>query len=151
MNRPPSYWKDREVDARLPGWPPIPDEVSPHLYINGAAWTIPPRGGVTPVFVDGVVEIHGESAPWNSLVEVVIKGAPVKEDGPTCPTCGLALEASITISDSTIEWVKAILTLAAMLLRSRYALNDADLSELLCIKDGVPGWITELLYWCANG
>ena len=145
------HWKVREIESALPVGPdrPHPD-YCPKLRLGGVDWSIPPRGGVQPVFDGGEVRLVGSDTAFDARIAAVLSGAQV-ETSETCPQCGQPVSSDLVVGDETRAWLADVFALAAELLRSRYALSDAELSELLAFRGGLPDWIRQLLYWCHNG
>lgn len=141
------YWREREIlSARKIGPDRPHPDYCPKLILGGVEWSIPPRGGVVPVFTGDAVQLCGGAGEWEPLVEKVLAGAPI-DNGETCPTCGTPLRPEISAS---LPWMADVFALAACALRSRYELTDGELSELLTIRGGRAEWVAQLLHWCVG-
>lgn len=147
MPRTRDEWVAREMEAAKPIGPdrPHPD-YCPKLLLAGAEWSLPPRGGVVPVFHGDSVQLCGGSGEWEALVEKVLAAAPI-DNGERCPTCGTPIKPEITAS---LPWMADVFALAACALRSRYDLTDGELSELLAIRGGRAEWVAQLMTWCVG-
>jgi hypothetical protein len=104
-----------------------------------------------PVFSGESVSLHGGATPWDAAAAEILETAPVQEEAERCPACGQSIGAYVGIGPDSMDWLGLVFKLAAVLLRSRYGLSDAELSDLLTIRNGTPDWIRQLLAWCANG
>ena len=142
-----AHYKSLELAKRRGGVPfPNSAEDSPHLTIQGTYWTIPERGlSVRPKFVGDKVEVDFDAEDWPEA-ETLIRSVKTR-DIATCPQCGQATQTVVDLDAEHGEFLAALYTLAAKVLRVQYALTNDDLTSLLAFGGERPYWIGQLLRW----
>ena len=85
------YWREREIlAARKIGHDRPHPDYCPKLILGGVEWSIPPRGGVVPVFDGESVQLCGGAGEWEPLVEKVLAGAPIDNGETSSATAATA-------------------------------------------------------------
>ena len=138
--------------AKRRGDAPHPDEC-PTLRMHGVLFAIPPRraAGVSFRFdADGAHVVGVESESWPEA-QAVAEAASI--DRRSCPKCGRALAASLTVDPRRdVAFLELCATLAGRLLRRQYELTDDELAGLLAFDaQASPDWVAQVVQWSLIG